>query len=72
MRDIHEMARVAANIELRKRLRNICKENALKLFTPYSQKLTGDNAAMIGIAAYLNPKNITPSKIDRVANLKLT
>ncbi len=50
---------VAANMELRKRLRKIGKELGLKILFPYSTKLTGDNAAMIGIAAGLryNPHN---------------
>jgi len=44
---------VAANIELRKRLRKLGKELDLKVRFPYSTKLVGDNAAMIGIAAGL-------------------
>jgi len=42
---------VAANMELRKRLRKIGKEMNLKVRFPYSLKLCGDNAAMIGVAA---------------------
>jgi N6-L-threonylcarbamoyladenine synthase len=44
---------VAANIELRKRLRKMGRELGLRVRLPYSAKLVGDNAAMIGIAAGL-------------------
>jgi N6-L-threonylcarbamoyladenine synthase len=44
---------VAANVELRKRLRALGKELGLKVLFPYSKKLTGDNAAMIGVVAGL-------------------
>ena len=65
---------VSANIELRKRLRKLGKENGIKIYFPYSKKLTGDNAAMIGVAAYFKTKRkefIDPTKIDRNPNLKL-
>lgn len=42
---------VAANVELRKRLRKLGKELGLEVRFPYSTKLYGDNAAMIGVAA---------------------
>jgi len=42
---------VAANVELRKRLRQLGKELGIRVWFPYSKKLYGDNAAMIGIAA---------------------
>jgi N6-L-threonylcarbamoyladenine synthase len=42
---------VAANGELRKKLRAFAKKHRLTFRTPYSKKLTGDNAAMIGVAA---------------------
>lgn len=42
---------VAANIELRKRLRKFGRESRLKIHFPYSKKLCTDNAAMIGLAA---------------------
>lgn len=44
---------VVANIELRKRLRKMGKELNLRVRFPYSNKLIGDNAAMIGVAAGL-------------------
>ena len=62
---------VAANVEVRKRLRKLCKEFGIKPLFPLSNKLYGDNAAMIGIAAFLNPKYISPSKIDRNPSAKL-
>lgn len=43
---------VAANVEIRKRLRTLAKELNIQVHFPYSRRLYGDNAAMIGIAAY--------------------
>jgi N6-L-threonylcarbamoyladenine synthase len=43
---------VAANVEVRKRIRKMAKEFGIKALFPNSKKLYGDNAAMIGIAAY--------------------
>jgi len=63
---------VAVNVELQKRLRKLGKEFGIKLLVPYSKKLCGDNAAMIGVAAFLNPKYIPPSKIDRNPNLSFS
>jgi N6-L-threonylcarbamoyladenine synthase len=49
---------VAANIKLRKKLKKVAKTNNLTLRTPYTNKLCGDNAAMIGIVAgYILEKN---------------
>jgi N6-L-threonylcarbamoyladenine synthase len=65
---------VIANIELRKRLRKLGKNNNIKVYIPYSKKLTGDNAAMVGIAAYFKAQRkefINPDKIDRNPNFKL-
>jgi N6-L-threonylcarbamoyladenine synthase len=42
---------VSANVDLRKRLRKLGKELGLNVRFPYSTKLIGDNAAMIGVAA---------------------
>lgn len=62
---------VAANIEARKRLRELSKNFNIKALFPYTKKLYGDNAAMIGITAFLNPKNKDLSEIDRSPALKL-
>jgi N6-L-threonylcarbamoyladenine synthase len=65
---------VAANTELRKRIRKMCKEFKIPLLSPYSKKLYGDNGAMIGVAAYfkyLNKEFIDLEKIDRLPNLKI-
>lgn len=70
---------VANNIEIRKKLRKLCKEKGLKLHIPYSKKLTTDNAAMVGVCAYLknkNTKNLNTKfgnidSIDREPRLKL-
>jgi tRNA A37 threonylcarbamoyltransferase TsaD len=62
---------VSANTEIRKRLRKICRKYNIKTMFPPSKKLYGDNAAMIGIAAYLNQNLISPNTIDRKPNLKL-
>ena len=65
---------VAANVELRKRLRKLGKENGITVHFPTSNKLYGDNAAMIGIAAYFKSQRgefINPGVIDRGPNLKI-
>lgn len=48
---------VANNIELKKRLRKLLRKYDIKLHVPYTKKLNGDNAAMIGVCAYLKNKN---------------
>ena len=65
---------VVANVELRKRLRKLGKEFGISVCFPYSNKLTGDNAAMIGVVAYFKFQRkefVDPSKIDRDPNLKV-
>lgn len=65
---------VAANIELRKRLRKLGKEYGISVHFPYTNKLTGDNAAMIGVAAYFKAQRgefVNPDKIDRDPRAKL-
>jgi N6-L-threonylcarbamoyladenine synthase len=65
---------VSANIELRKRLRLLGKENGIKVIFPYSKKLTGDNSAMVGVAAcfkFQRGEFIDPNNVDRNPNLKL-
>ena len=43
---------VMANLELRKRLRKLAKDNKLKIFMPFRKDLNTDNAMMIGVAGY--------------------
>ncbi len=65
---------VAANVEFRKRVRVMCKKLGLTPLFPYSKKLYGDNAAMIGVVAYfkyLKKEFIKPDKIDRLPNFKI-
>lgn len=65
---------VCANIELRKRLRKLGRESGINILFPYSKKLTGDNAAMIGIAANfkaIRGEFVNPDIIDRSPNLKI-
>lgn len=69
---------VANNIEIKKRLRKICNKHHIKLHVPYTKKLNGDNAAMIGVCAYLKYQNEDLNKflnyesVDRNPRLKLT
>ena len=44
---------VAANVELRKRLRKLGRKSGLKVHFPYTKKLCTDNAAMVGLAGQL-------------------
>lgn len=65
---------VAANVEIRRRLRKMAKESGIKVHFPNSKKLYGDNAAMIGIAAYFKAKRkefIDPKLIDENPNAKI-
>ena len=54
-----------------KRLRALGKKYGFTVMIPYSNKLCGDNAAMIGVCASLNPKVISVNKTDRNPTLKL-
>ena len=66
---------VSANIELRKRLRKMGRKYGMRVAFPYSKKLTGDNAAMIGVAAFFKTQRgefIETDKIDRNPNAKIT
>lgn len=66
---------VGANVELRKRIRKLCKQYKITPLFPYSKKLYGDNAAMIGVAAYYKTQregfDNKMAKIDRNPNLKI-
>jgi N6-L-threonylcarbamoyladenine synthase len=66
---------VSANVELRKRLRKLGKETGIKAAFPYSKKITGDNAAMIGVAASFKAEReefADINKIDREPNAKIS
>lgn len=63
---------VANNILVRKKLRSITRNHGVKLITPYSKRLLGDNAGMVGVAAFLNPKPVNIKSIDRNPGLKLS
>lgn len=59
---------VGANVEIRKRLKKIGRDHKIEVLFPYSKKLYGDNAAMIGIAAYFKSTRnefVLPELIDR-------
>ncbi len=62
---------VSANNDLRRRLRHLGRKYGFRVRIPYTKKLCGDNAAMVGLCAYLNPLYIKPGEIDRNPNLKL-
>jgi N6-L-threonylcarbamoyladenine synthase len=68
---------VGANVELRKRIRNVARVNNMEFIIPYTKRLFTDNAAMIGVAAnyshqekYLKDAQI--EAIDRKPRLKIT
>lgn len=66
---------VSANVELRKRLRKLLKTYNIKLYAPASKKLTGDNAAMIGVVAYFKAQRgefTEINKIDRDPQAKIS
>lgn len=50
---------VANNVEIKKRLRKLLKKYNIKLHVPYTKKLNGDNAGMIGVCAYLKNNKLT-------------
>jgi N6-L-threonylcarbamoyladenine synthase len=69
---------VLANKTLRKKIRQTAQELDITAYFPFSERLIGDNAAMIGVAAYFKyQKGVYLKKefdsLDRVArpNLKL-
>ncbi|MEX0895867.1 MAG: tRNA (adenosine(37)-N6)-threonylcarbamoyltransferase complex transferase subunit TsaD [Patescibacteria group bacterium] len=65
---------VAANMQLRKKLRSTIRQTNKKipLLTPYSKKLCADNAAMIGVAMNANTQNTvyTSDQLQRQPRLK--
>lgn len=65
IRKILVVGGVSANMNLRKRFRDLAKKNNGKVFFPSFKYLSGDNAAMIGIAAYFKAKkNLFVKNID--------
>jgi N6-L-threonylcarbamoyladenine synthase len=65
---------VASNLTLRKKIRHLCYQNKVNFYTPISQKLCTDNAAMIGAAAYLMSlegiKPVNLNELDRQPGLE--
>ncbi len=62
---------VANNVEIKKRLRKLCKKHVVSLRVPYTKKLNGDNAGMIGVCAYLKNKNLNTKKLnDKYGGIK--
>ncbi len=66
---------VIANLYLRKLLRDLVKKNKGEVFFPPYKYLTGDNAAMIGVAAYYKAQKKlfidNLDKLDRIPRLAL-
>jgi N6-L-threonylcarbamoyladenine synthase len=66
---------VSNNVEVRNRLRKMAKKLGVRVFLPYTKKLCGDNAAMIGVAAYFKAKRgeyeKDISKVDRIPRFSL-
>jgi len=66
---------VSANIEIRKRLRKLCNKYSISVLFPKSKKFYGDNAAMIGVAAYFKAEARefqNPNFMDRDPRAKLS
>lgn len=65
---------VSANLQLRSRIRLLCREFSITPLFPHGKKLYGDNAVMIGISAYykyLKKEFSDAQVIDRQPNLKI-
>lgn len=66
---------VAANVVLGRALRKIAKKEHLDFFKPNRRELCGDNAAMIGVAAFLGieqgQRSVVPATLDRNPSLTL-
>lgn len=66
---------VAANLELRKKLRQLGREHNMTVHFPVNKRLCGDNAAMIGIAAFFKAQRsefANPEAVDRLPKWKIT
>ena len=65
---------VAANLHLRKKLRQLVKKYQGSVLIPPFKYLTGDNAVMIGVAAHYKAEKklfIDPEKLDRIPRMSL-
>lgn len=65
---------VIANLDLRKRLRTLGKELNFVPHFPANKKLCGDNAAMIGLAAYFKAQRkefADPNNLDRLPRWRI-
>lgn len=60
---------VAANMTLRKMLRNIARKNGMQFRVPYTKKLCADNAAMIGVTAKLTGKALKVEDFTSIERL---
>ncbi|OGK17293.1 hypothetical protein A2774_03760 [Candidatus Roizmanbacteria bacterium RIFCSPHIGHO2_01_FULL_39_12c] len=66
---------VIANLYLRKSLRNMMRINKGQIYFPPFKYLTGDNAAMIGVAAYYKARRrifSNPQTLDRIPRFSLS
>jgi N6-L-threonylcarbamoyladenine synthase len=61
---------VANNVEIKKMLRKVCRKHNIKLHTPYTKKLNGDNAGMIGVCAYLKNRMLNAKKLNNKCGSK--
>jgi len=68
---------VANNNLLRSKLRKLLRPYGITLHVPYTKKLCGDNAAMIGICAFFNTNNndmkkyMNVNEVDRYPRLRI-
>ncbi len=62
---------VAANMELRRMIRETLRPFKLRLHVPYTKKLCQDNAAMIGVAAGFGQPAANISEIERQPRLAI-
>jgi N6-L-threonylcarbamoyladenine synthase len=57
---------VGANTYMRNMLRRTARQSNIPIYFPYTKKLYGDNAAMIGVAAYFKGMNAQVKDLDSV------
>lgn len=64
---------VVSNVVIRTEARRVARKYGLKIFSPYTQKLVTDNAAMIGVVGWYKAKRgefvEDLDKLDRLPNL---